>query len=304
MTYSIVARDPATGEIGGAVQTRWFAVGATVLWAEPNVGAVATQSFAEIAHGPNGLALLRDGRSAGQALAELVRSDPGEAVRQIGIVDAQGGSAAHTGSRCVHAAGHLTAAALTVQANMMERPTVWHAMLAAYQAADGDLAARLMAALRAAEAEGGDIRGRQSAALVVVPGAPNSQPWDSRFDLRVDDNRSPLDELDRLLRLARGFEAFDHAETAAERGDLAAAVAASTRAHELAPDDDLITLWHALFTMSTGDAPEAFRLFAEASRAEPRAGEHLRRFAAAGHVPGAEAAVEALASRGTKRPDT
>ena len=219
MTYSIVAFDPATGELGAAVQSRWFGVGSSVPWVEPGVGAVATQSFTEVGHGPNGLRLMREGRSAAEALAEVLASDPGEAVRQVGMVDASGNAAAHTGSRCVRYASHLVGDGVAVQANMMERSTVPAAMLAAFGGTDGDLAARLLAALVAAEGEGGDVRGRQSAALVVAPGAGDGstpQPWARRFDVRVEDHRSPVDELARVLSVARAYEAMDEAE-AAER---------------------------------------------------------------------------------------
>ncbi len=295
MTYSICARDPATGELGMAVQTRWFAVGSVVGWAEPGVGVVATQSFTEIAHGPNGLAQLRAGRSASETVSALITADHGAAVRQLGIVDANGGSAAHTGGRCVAAAGHVTRPDVSCQANMMERPTVWPAMLEAFDGASGDLAERLLAALRAAEAEGGDVRGRQSAAMLVVPGpADDVRPWTRRFDLRVDDSRQPLAELTRLLGIARAYEALDEAADAARAGDLGRAFAASERAHRLAPDDDQITTFHALALMGAGRAAEAHETFATAAAVEPRSGEHLRRFVEAGQLGGAEAAVAAL----------
>lgn len=283
MTYSIVARDATTGELGIAVQTRWPNVGAVVPWAEPGVGAVATQSFAEESYGPLGLARMREGASAQESLDRLLADDPERQVRQVGVVDASGRSAAFTGTRCVFAAGHVTDDGLSIQANMMEHPTVWPVMAAAYRSATGDLADRLMSALRAAEAEGGDVRGRQSAALLVVPAS--GPAWATRYDLRVEDDRAPLDELLRLLRLARAYEAFDRSQEPALSGDLAAAAAAMDDAHELAPDDDQITLWTSLFLASVGRLPEARRLFAEAARVEPRGGEHLRRFLAAGHLP-------------------
>ena len=177
MTYSIVARDPANGELGVAVASRWFAVGNVVPWVEPGVGAVATQSFTEIDHGPNGLRLMRAGRSAAEALAAVLAEDPGAPVRQVGMVDATGHAAAHTGAACVRFASHLTADDVAVQANMMERATVPAAMLEAFAGTGGDLASRLLAALVAAESEGGDVRGRQSAALVVAPGpVPGADP--------------------------------------------------------------------------------------------------------------------------------
>jgi uncharacterized Ntn-hydrolase superfamily protein len=283
VTYSIVARDAATGEFGIAVQTRWPNVGAVVPWAEPGVGAVATQSFAEESYGPLGLARMRDGASAQEALDRLIADDPDRDVRQVGMVDASGRAAAFTGGRCVFAAGHVTDAGLSIQANMMERPTVWPAMAEAYRSATGELADRLMMALRAAEAEGGDVRGRQSAALLIVPAT--GAAWVTRYDLRVEDHRAPLEELARLLRLARAYEAFDRSQEPAISGDLATAVAEMDDAHELAPDDDQITLWTALFMASAGRLSEARRLYAEAARVEPRGGEHLRRFLAAGHLP-------------------
>ena len=182
---------------------------------------------------------------------------------------------------------------------MMERPTVWPAMAEAYRATDGDLADRLVAALRAAEAEGGDVRGRQSAALLVVPAS--GPAWATRYDLRVEDHRAPLDELARLLRLARAYEAFDRSEAPAMAGDLAAAAAAMEEAHDLAPDDDQITLWTALWS----PAPDGWPRLASSSprhcRAEPRGAEHLRRFLAAGHLPPqAGPVIEALTS-GSRR---
>ena len=293
MTYSIVARDPATGELGVAVQTRWFNVGDGVPWAEPGVGAVATQSFSEPSYGPLGLVRMRAGGAPADVLDALLADDPGREVRQVGMIDAAGRSAAFTGAQCVAEAGHLTAPGLSVQANMMERSTVWAAMAHAFGSAEGHLADRLLAALRAAEAEGGDVRGRQSAALVVVPASGPS--WTRRYDLRVDDDRAPLDELARLLRIARAYEAFDRTQEPVMRGDLATASVAMEEAHGLAPDDDQITLWTAMLFAGAGRIEEARGLFAEARRAEPRSGEHIRRFLAAGHLPPAAAAgLEAL----------
>jgi uncharacterized Ntn-hydrolase superfamily protein len=289
MTYSIVARDPATGELGVAVQTRWPFVGETVPWAEPGVGAVATQSFSDKRYGALGLERMRAGMAAPDALVALLADDEEREVRQVGMVDASGRSSSFTGSRCVVAAGHLTFDDVAIQANMMERPTVWPAMAEAYRSASGDLADRLIAALRAAEAEGGDVRGRQSAALLVVPA--EGPAWQTRFDLRTDDHRAPLDELERLLRLARAYEAFDRSEEPMLAGDVVAAFAAMDEANRLSPEDDQITLWTAVAARAAGDVARARQLFAEARAAEPRAAEHLRRFIAAGHLPPALAAV-------------
>ena len=299
MTYSIVARDPTTGELGVAVQTRWPNVGASVPYAEPGVGAVATQSFTLESYGPLGLARMREGAAAPDVLAALIAEDPGRDVRQVGMVDAAGRSDAWTGARCVREAGHVVRENVSIQANMMERPTVWPAMAAAYEAAlarSMPLIDRLFAALRAAEAEGGDVRGRQSAALLIVPAAGSA--WSRRFDLRVDDHRAPLDELERLARLARAYELFDETEEPVMRGDLAGAAALMEQAHALAPDDDQVTLWTAMFYGGAGRIAEARELFAAASAAEPRAAEHLRRFLAAGHLPEAVGPlIDALEAR-------
>ena len=294
MTCSIAALDERTAELGVAVQTRWLAAGSVVPWARPGIGAIATQSFVDARYGYAGLELLAAGRSADEALAELLDADADPGIRQVGIVDAAGRAAAHTGAECVAAAGHLTARGVTVQANMMERPSVWPAMLAAFESAGGDLADRLIAALRAAEGEGGDVRGRQSAALLVVPGRPGAHPWDVRFDVRVDDARAPLDELVRLLAVARAYEALDEALEALAVGETAAAAAFAERAAALAPDDDQIRLWQALTVFDAGDETRGRRLYRSALDVEPRSGEHLRRFAAAGQLPGRERLVTRL----------
>jgi uncharacterized Ntn-hydrolase superfamily protein len=294
MTYSIVARDPATGELGAAVQSRWFSTGSVVTWVQPGVGAVVTQSFVEVAHGPNGLARLAAGRSPEEALADLLGPDTGEAVRQLGIVDAAGRSAAHTGRSCVPQAGHLADAEVSVQANMMERDTVPAAMLAAFRATPGDLAARLMAALRAAEGEGGDVRGRQSAALVVAPGRAEAPAWERRFDLRVEDHRTPLDELERVLRVARAYEAFEATDGLLDAGDTAGALARFEEARNLAPEDDQIVLWHAVALVQADRTDEARAAYATAVVAEPRAAEHLRRFAAANLLTDADRVLATL----------
>ena len=190
MTYSIVARDAHTGDIGVAVQSHWFSVGSVVTWAESGVGAVATQSFAEPAYGPRGLALLRLGVDPVTALAALTSADPEQSRRQVAFVDAAGRVAVHTGAQCIEAAGHVTAEGVSCQANMMRGPEVWPAMLQAYRRRMAILPIDLMAALDAAEAAGGDIRGRQSASMLIVKATGSDQPWQDRVvDLRVDDRR-------------------------------------------------------------------------------------------------------------------
>jgi len=294
VTYSIVALDERTGELGVAVQTRWLAVGSLVPWLRPGVGAIATQSFVDTRYGFEGIQLLAAGRSPEAALAELVAADKDPGVRQVGIVDVAGRAAAHTGADCVAAAGHVTGRGVSVQANMMERPTVWPAMLATFESAGGDLADRLVAALRAAEAEGGDVRGRQSAAIVVVPGRPDAHPWDIRYDIRVDDARAPLDELERLLALNRAYEALDAGFEALAVGESSPALAFFEQAAALAPEDDQVRLWQSLAVFDSGDEERGRRLYRSALEVEPRAAEHLRRFLAARQLPGKERLVARL----------
>lgn len=298
MTYSIVALDPSTGELGVAVQSRWFAAGAVVPTLRPGVGAIASQSFADPRYGYEGIELLAAGVAPETALERLIAADPTPEVRQVGIVDARGRTAAWTGERCVDASGHMMAEGVTVQANMMERPTVWPAMLDAFSRGSGDLAARLMAALMAAEAQGGDVRGRQAAGLIVVPGGPDQPGWATRFDIRVDDSARPLEELGRVLSVARAYEAYGNAMDATESGRIDEALALLEEAASLAPEDDQIRLWQALIVFSAGDERRGRELYRAARAAEPRAREHLARFAAAGHLPGREDAVRRLIAEG------
>ena len=250
-TYSIVALDPATGELGAAVHSHWFSVGSLCTWARPGVGAVATQSVAEPAHGPNALELIAAGAGAADALRDLIAADPLAAVRQVGVVDAGGGVAVHTGPDCIPCAGDAAGAHWTCQANMMARDTVPAAMSAAFEHADGELADRLLAALDAAEGEGGDVRGRQSAALLVVPA--EGEPWQMRVDLRVEDHRDPLAELRRLHRLQRAYELAGRADDlmAADRAQEAGAL--YRQAAELAPESDELLFWAGLALAHAGD---------------------------------------------------
>jgi len=266
-TYSIVARDPDTGELGAAVQSHWFSVGSLCTWARPGVGAVATQSVVEPAHGPNALDRLAAGASAQEALDALLAADPLAAMRQVGIVDARGGVAVATGPDCIAHAGDATGPTWSCQANMMERDTVPAAMSAAFEAATGDLAARLLAALQAAQGEGGDVRGRQSAALLVVPSEGES--WRARVDLRVEDHDDPLAELERLLGLWRAYELAGAADElmAAERADEAGAL--YRRAAELAPDSDELLFWAGLAIAHAGDLDEGVEAVRRAARAQP-----------------------------------
>src|ERR1700694_3682443 len=224
MTYSIVARDKKTGEFGVAVQSHYFQVSPAVPWGLAGVGAVATQSQVNISYGPLGLEFLQAGYTAEQTLKALTAGDPHAELRQCAIVDAAGNVAAHTGAKCIPAAGHKLGDGFSCQANLMERDTVWGAMAAAYESSSEPLAERLMAALDAAEHEGGDIRGRQSSAMLIVSGTGTGKSWEDRLvDLRVEDAAEPLHELRRLLHIRRAYNADSEADRLDEAGDPAGA---------------------------------------------------------------------------------
>jgi uncharacterized Ntn-hydrolase superfamily protein len=286
VTYSIVARDERTGQLGVAVQSHYFGVGSIVSWAEAGVGAVATQSVADPAYGPRGLELMRGGASAPEALHRLLSEDDQEPVRQVAFVDRHGRVAAHTGARCIREAGHRVADGVSAQANIMERTTVPDAMVAAYRSAGGDVAERLLAALEAAEAEGGDLRGRQSAALVVVAPRASGQPGEDRpYDVRVDDHQDPVRELRRLLALRRAYERVDVGDELAAAGDVEGALAEYARAHSEQPSSAELAFWHGVALAANGREHEARVLLDEAYRGGEGWRELLRRLPEAGLFP-------------------
>lgn len=294
-TYSIVARDPATGELGVAVQSHWFSVGSVVPWAEAEVGAVATQSIVDPSYGPLGLSLMRAGRSAPEALRALLAGDAGREVRQIGMVDAGGHVATHTGSLCIPAAGGQEGAQYVVQANLMEKSSVWPAMARAFEAAKGDLAERLLAALDAAEGEGGDIRGRQSAALLVVKGKSTGRPWADRlFDLRVEDQPDPLKELRRLVQMQRAYNHMSAGDDCVAAKDWACAEHEYGTARKLEPGSAEMAFWHGVALATNGQLDAARPLFAQAFRAEPRWRELVRRLPGVDQLPKDPKLVEAI----------
>ncbi len=271
-----MARDEA-GTLGAAVQSHWFNVGAVVPWVEAGIGAVAVQSIPDPSHGPLALALLREGASADAVLSRLLEGDPQTPYRQIGIVDSFGRTATHTGPLCIAEAGHAIGEAVTVQANLMERPTVWSAMLRAFEGAAGDLAERLLAALEAAEAEGGDVRGRQSAAVVVRP-APGSE--DPAFDLRVEDHPGPVSELRRLLLLARAYHELNRGDSLIAGGDVEAASAAYARATARVPDGATggeAPFWAGVALAGAGHVDEALPYLRRAAAVDRRWQELLPR---------------------------
>lgn len=261
-TYSIVARDPNTGELGVAVQSHWFSVGPIVAWAEAGVGAVATQSFVDPSYGKNGLELMRGGKSAPETLKELLAKDEGREVRQVAMIDAQGRVDAWTGKNDIQAAGHIVGKNFSVQANLMLNDKAWPAMSRAFENAKGDLADRMLAALDAAQAVGGDIRGKQSAALLVVTGKPTGQAWKDRtFDLRVDDSAEPLKELRRLVRLQRAYNHMNAGDLAVEKKDNEAALREYGAAEKLVPDNAEMIYWHAVALVNMGRVDESLPLF-------------------------------------------
>lgn len=262
-TYSIVARDSATGDLGVAVQSHWFSVGSLVTWAEAGVGAIATQSFVNPDFGPQGLALLKAGLTAQQALRTLIMADEGRDVRQVAIVDAMGNVAVHTGEKCIEAAGHRTGTGYSAQANMMHNDGVWDAMADAYEEnADQPLAERLVAALEAAEATGGDIRGSQSAAILVVRARPTGQVWRDRLvDLRVEDHADPVQELKRLLKVHRAYNLMNAGDLAMEQGNIDKAIELYGNAEKLFPDNLEMQFWHAVNLANAGQLKAAQPLF-------------------------------------------
>lgn len=303
MTYSIVARDKETGEFGVAVQSHYFQVG-IVTWAEAGVGAVATQSMVNISFGPLGLDYMRAGYGAEQALKALLAGDSEPQTRQVSLVDAHGNVATHTGSKCIPAAGHRIGDGFSCQANLMEKDTVWDAMSEAYAQSNEPLAERMLAALDAAEAEGGDIRGKQSAAMLVVSGKPAGRSWEDRLiELRVEDAPDPLQELRRLLRVKRAYLAMNDADQASESGDLAAAATKLQEAITLAPEMVEIQFWGGLSMAQQGMVDAGCRLMQTAVEKDRRWIELLQRLVASDRLSEDVAReVEQRLTSGARRP--
>jgi uncharacterized Ntn-hydrolase superfamily protein len=300
-TFSIVARDPATGELGVAVQSHWFSVGSVVPWAEAGVGALATQSFVEPSYGPLGLALMKEGVEPEAALKRLLAKDDQRAVRQVAFVDAKGRAAAHTGEGCIPGAGHHVGRGYTTEANLMLTGEVPDAMAKAYEAAHGPLAERLLAALDAAQGVGGDIRGKQSAAILVVRAAPSAKPWTDRLvDLRVEDDPAPLAELHRLLTLHRAYEKMNRGDEAVALGKLDEALREYGAAQAMVPENDEFVFWTAVTLVGNGRTDEALPLFARAFRMNPAWMLLVPRLPPVGQLPKTEGLVEKILAQGPK----
>lgn len=317
-TFSIVARDPRTGEMGVAVQSHWFSVGSIVTWAEAGVGAIATQSFVEPAFGQKGLELLRNGAGAPAALMQLLKDDPARNVRQVAFIDAQGRVAAWTGAKDIQSAGDIVGKpangevksekiqnapndgtvhigeGYSVQANMMLNDNIWPAMDKAFRETRGELVDRLLAALDAAQAAGGDIRGKQSAAIIVVKAKGTGQPWKDRiFDLRVDDAPVPLKELRRLVALQRAYNHMNAGDLATEKGDKEGALREYSAAEKIAsttPDVPASRLnemryWHAVALVNMGRVQEALPVFREVFAADKNWATMTPRLTRVGQLP-------------------
>lgn len=260
-TYSIVAIDKKAGEMGVAVQSHWFSVGSVVTWAEAGVGVVATQAFVEVSYGPLGLALMKGGKTPQQALKSLLATDPRPEIRQVAMLDAGGRVAAHTGRNCLPEAGHVTGRGFSAEGNIMRTKRVWKAIASAYKRSKGTLAERLLAGLEAGEAAGGDLRGRQSAALLVVKTTGNSMPWQGRVvDLRVEDNPQPLVELRRLLRVHEAFVHANNGDVLMEQGDAKRAIEEYRKSAEYSPENPELRFWQGVTMMNHGEVREGMAI--------------------------------------------
>ncbi|MEM4723451.1 MAG: DUF1028 domain-containing protein, partial [Candidatus Hadarchaeum sp.] len=282
-TYSIVARDERTGQLGVAVQSHWFSVGRLVCWAEAGVGAVATQAMVNVSYGPLGLERMRKGLSAPEVLAELLAADEERELRQVAIVDAQGRAAAHTGAQCIAEAGHEIGAGFSVQANIMANNRVWPAMARAFRQAHGDLAERLLCALEAAQEAGGDLRGKQSAALLVVSGERTPEPWAGVLvELRVEDHPEPLAELRRLLHLHRAYEHMNQGDALLGQNRTEEALAEYRLAAQVAPHIAELPFWHAVTLTELGRLEEALPIFRDVFARDPNLAQLLQRLPESG----------------------
>jgi uncharacterized Ntn-hydrolase superfamily protein len=297
-TYSIVARDSATGQLGVAVQSHWFSVGSSVTWAEAGVGAIATQSFIDPSYGALGLQLLRAGKTADEVLRALIAADAHPEVRQVAIVDANGTVAAHTGDKAIEAYGMHKGRMYSTQANLMLKTTVPDAMARAYENAKGDLAERLLVALEAAQAEGGDIRGSQSAAILIVNAKGSGRPWaDKLYDLRVDDNPHPLVELRRLVNLARAYAHMNAGDDAVASGNNEQATKEYAAAEAMVADsvtNGEMVFWHAVMLANIGKLDEAMPLFQRAFKQDRNWVEVVKRLPRAGQLPSDKKVIDRI----------
>ncbi|HZX10412.1 MAG TPA: DUF1028 domain-containing protein [Acidobacteriota bacterium] len=261
-TYSIVAMDKETGQMGVAVQSHWFSVGFLVPWVESGVGAVATQSFVKVDYGPDGLKLMKQGKTAEEALKELIKADENEEVRQVAMIDVHGNVAVHTGKNCIPEAGHITGKGYSCQANLMLKNTVWKAMAEAYENTPGELAERLLAALEAAEREGGDIRGKQSAAIIIAQIGETEPWWEGiLYNLRVEDHPEPVKELKRLVKLNQAYNYMNQGDELLTENKITEAMEAYIKAMNMYPENAEMIFWPAVTLAATGKVNQSLPLF-------------------------------------------
>ncbi len=263
-TFSIVARDHVNGEMGVAVQSHWFNVGAIVGWGESGVGVVATQSFVNPSFGLRGLELLKSGKSPKEVVDELVASDSGRDYRQLAVLDVKGRTASYTGKNCIQSAGNIAEENFSVQANLMLNDKVVPAMQEAFNNSTGPLAERMITALEAAQSVGGDIRGMQSASIMIFKEQSSGKPWEDRLiDLRVEDSQEPIKELKRLLKVQRAYEHMNNGDLAVEKGDMALAMKEYSTAESMFPDNVEMKYWHAVTLANNGKVDESLPIFKE-----------------------------------------
>lgn len=257
-TYSIVARDSVTGEMGVAVQSHWFSVGSLVIYGEAGVGVVATQSLVNPSYGPKGLALMKQGIAPQEALNQLLKADAGAMYRQVAFLNSKGEVASHTGDLCIAEAGHRNGKNFSVQANMMLNNTVWDAMAKAFETTKGTLSERILAAMKAAQAEKGDIRGKQSAAILIVKPETTGNSWeDTIMDLRVEDHENPIEELERLMGIHKAYNFMNLGDLAMEVGDSEKAESYYLKAQALFPDNLEMQFWYAINMINNKDIDQA-----------------------------------------------
>jgi uncharacterized Ntn-hydrolase superfamily protein len=250
--------------MGVAVQSHWFSVGTIVAWGEAGVGVVATQSFVNPAFGPDGIELMKQGMSANDVLDKLIVEDKGRDLRQLAVLDVNGNVKAYTGKNCIYGAGHIVGENYSVQANLMLNDKVWSAMSKAFENSTGPLAERMVAALEAGENAGGDIRGKQSACLLIVRGEATGNLWEDRLiDIRIDDNSEPIEELKRLLKVHRAYEHMNNGDVAVEHGDMELAMKEYMAAEKMFPDNEEMKYWHAVTLVNNGDLQNALPIFKE-----------------------------------------
>lgn len=294
-TFSIVARDAESGHLGVAVQSHWFAVGALCPWAAPGVGTIATQSLVDPGYGALGLDLLRTGKTAEESLSELLAKDENRENRQVAIVDSSGQSACHTGKNCISEAGHMTGNGWSVQANMMIHATVWPAMAKAFEASQGDLADRMLSALLAAQEEGGDIRGKQSAAMIIVENQRTDKPWEHvLFNIRVDDHPEPLQELKRLLIIQRAYHLMNEGDEYLGKKEFEKAMLKYQSAEDFAPQIDEIPFWVAVTLADSGELEKALPIFKKVFGVNPDWAELVKRLPKSGFLKKDEAMMKRI----------